>query len=259
MADDKALSLNNGLPAIRNWAKEKFVGKETGKGLSDNNYSNADKQKLDGIAPGAEVNVQADWGVNDTASAAYIKGKPKSLPANGGDAATVGGHTVAADVPAGAIFTDTKPITMRGATSSANGAAGYVPSPAAGAQGKYLRGDGTWQTPPNTAYSAATQSANGLMSSADKKKLDSFQNASNYALKTDIAGVYHYKGSVPTASALPTENIAVGDVYNIEVKSSYGPAGTNVAWTTENTWDPLGGNFTIDYATASEVLAILNE
>ena len=39
MADDKALSLNNGLPAIRNWAKEKFVGKEAGKGLSDNNYS----------------------------------------------------------------------------------------------------------------------------------------------------------------------------------------------------------------------------
>lgn len=44
MADDKALSLNNGLPAIRNWAKEKFVGKETGKGLSDNNYSDADKR-----------------------------------------------------------------------------------------------------------------------------------------------------------------------------------------------------------------------
>lgn len=61
MADDKALSLNNGLPAIRNWAKEKFVGKEAGKGLSDNNYSTNEKAKLAGIAEGAEVNVQADW------------------------------------------------------------------------------------------------------------------------------------------------------------------------------------------------------
>lgn len=63
---------------------------------------------------------------------------------------------------------------MIAASASAAGKAGLVPAPAAGAQGKYLRGDGTWQTPPdtNTTYSVATQSANGLMSAADKKKLD---------------------------------------------------------------------------------------
>lgn len=37
---------------------------------------------------------------------------------------------------------------MKGATASAAGAAGMVPAPAAGAQAKFLRGDGTWQTPP---------------------------------------------------------------------------------------------------------------
>lgn len=42
---------------------------------------------------------------------------------------------------------------MSAATSSAAGKAGLVPAPAAGAQAKYLRGDGTWQTPPNTTYS----------------------------------------------------------------------------------------------------------
>ena len=258
MADDKALSLNNGLPAIRNWAKEKFVGKEAGKGLSDNNYSTNEKAKLAGIAEGAEVNVQADWTVTDATSDAYIKGKPTSMPADGGNAATVGGHTVAVGVPAGAVFTDTKPVNMKGATASAAGAAGYVPAPAAAANTKYLRGDGTWQTPPNTTYSAVTQSANGLMIAADKKKLDGFQEASKYALKADIAGVYHYKGSVANEAALPTTNISVGDVYSIEAKSSYGPTGTNVAWTADNAWDNLGGNFSIDYATAAEVLAILN-
>lgn len=35
---------------------------------------------------------------------------------------------------------------VRGATSSANGAAGRVPAPAAGDQNKYLKGDGTWKT-----------------------------------------------------------------------------------------------------------------
>ena len=40
--------------------------------------------------------------------------------------------------------------TMKGATSSAAGAKGLVPAPAKGNQTKYLRGDGTWQTPPDT-------------------------------------------------------------------------------------------------------------
>ena len=73
---------------------------------------------------------------------------------------------------------------MTAASASAAGKAGLVPAPAAGAQGKYLRGDGTWQTPPdtNTTYSAATQSANGLMSAADKTKLDGIaEKANNYS------------------------------------------------------------------------------
>ena len=40
------------------------------------------------------------------------------------------------------------PPAMSGATSGAAGAAGLVPAPAAGAQDKYLRGDGTWATVP---------------------------------------------------------------------------------------------------------------
>lgn len=41
--------------------------------------SAADKTKLNGIATGAEVNVQSDWSVTSTASDAYIKNKPTNL------------------------------------------------------------------------------------------------------------------------------------------------------------------------------------
>lgn len=49
-------------------------------------------------------------------------------------------------------------IVMQGATADAAGEKGLVPKPVAGNQNKYLRGDGTWQTPPdtNTTYSNMT-------------------------------------------------------------------------------------------------------
>ncbi len=43
------------------------------------------------------------------------------------------------------------PTVMKGATSAAAGAAGTVPAPAAGANGKFLRGDGTWNLPATLA------------------------------------------------------------------------------------------------------------
>lgn len=44
--------------------------------LSDNNLTNTLKNKLDGIAENAEVNVQADWNETDNTKDAFIKNKP---------------------------------------------------------------------------------------------------------------------------------------------------------------------------------------
>lgn len=74
--------------------------------------------------------------------------------------------------------TNTTYSIMTAATASAAGKSGLVPAPAAGKQGQYLRGDGTWATPTNTTYNVATTSANGLMSSTDKSKLDGIKNMS---------------------------------------------------------------------------------
>lgn len=71
--------------------------------------------------------------------AGYVKNDDARLtdarPANGGNAETVNGHTINADVPADAAFTD-------------------------------------------TTYEPSTPSSNGLMSAADKKKLDGISNSS---------------------------------------------------------------------------------
>ena len=63
--------------------------------------------KLATVEENAEQNVQSDWNVTDVNSDAYIQNKPESLPADGGNSDTVNGHTVQADVPADAVFTDT--------------------------------------------------------------------------------------------------------------------------------------------------------
>ena len=71
------------------------VDKIAGKGLSTNDYTNAEKEKLGGVAPGAEVNVQSDWNVTDANSDAFIKNKPASMPANGGSANYLNAQNIA--------------------------------------------------------------------------------------------------------------------------------------------------------------------
>ena len=63
-------------------------------------------------------------------------------------------HSLGKDVPADAVFTDHTYANMTAATDSAAGKAGLVPAPAAGAQGKFLRGDGTWQAIASSGLSA---------------------------------------------------------------------------------------------------------
>lgn len=67
---------------LRSWVAYNLqhkIDKEEGKGLSTNDYTDSDKNKLDGIATNAEVNVQSDWAIQDESSDAFIKNKPTKL------------------------------------------------------------------------------------------------------------------------------------------------------------------------------------
>lgn len=102
--------------------------------------------------------------------------------------------------------TNTTYGNMKGATASAAGSAGLVPAPAAGKQGQYLRGDGAWATPTNTTYSTATQSANGLMSAGDKKKLDGIASGAKIITFANKGSGTAGAGSTKDITATLTKN-----------------------------------------------------
>ena len=285
MAEDKAISLNNGLPTIRNWTKEKYVEKVTGKDLSSNDFTNELLAKLNGIAAGANkythpaytaqtggfYKVTVDTLGHISAVEAVTKADITALGIPGQDTNTT--YAVVTTTQDGLMDKSDK-VKLDGIAAGANkyvhpaytakssglykitvDATGHVSAVAALAKADIT---GLGIPGQDTTYTAATSSKDGLMSKENFAKLAAFQEASNYALKSDISEIYRYKGSVANEAALPTTGNAIGDVYNIEAKSSYGAAGMNVAWKKDGTWDNLGGNFSIDYATAAEVLAILN-
>lgn len=65
---------------------------------TDNNFTTSLKDKLNGIATGAEVNVQSDWNNTDTTSDAFIKNKP-SIPTKTSDITNDSGFITSAAVP----------------------------------------------------------------------------------------------------------------------------------------------------------------
>lgn len=81
----------------------------------------------------------------------------------------------------------------------------------------------------------------------------SILNGKIQKLSEDVSGMgtpLFYAGSVETADLLPVSP-KLGAVYNIEQKSIYGEAGTNVAWNGA-LWDPLGPTFDLSLLLTKE-------
>ena len=151
--------------------------------------SAADKKKLDGVATGANAYSHPS---HTAAASGLYKVAVDALGHVASAAAVTKADIVALGIPG--QDTNTTYGAMKGATASAAGTAGLAPAPAAGAANRYLRSDGTWQVPPdtNTTYGVATQSANGLLSAADKKKLDGLSGP--YAAASHTHSAYYDSG-----------------------------------------------------------------
>ena len=190
----------DGLSHVLQWVKGQLGGKVDkvdGKQLSDNNYTTAEKNKLAGLSNYSHPTSSGN----------------KHIPA-GGSAGKILGW--ASDGTA--QWVDDKNTTygaFKGATTSADGGNGLVPAPKIANKDQWLKGDGTWATPPNTTYGDATQSAHGLMTAADKTKLDGIAAGANkyvhpsYTAKS--AGLYKVtvdaSGHVSAATAVAKADI----------------------------------------------------
>lgn len=120
----------------------------------------------------AKAATTAAAAASDTAGNALSEANAASETAGNALSAASSASTTAGNALATANAAKALCVDMKGATASAAGVHGFVPAPTAGAANRFLRSDGTWQVPPKTTYGAATQTASGLMSPADKKKLD---------------------------------------------------------------------------------------
>lgn len=142
--------------------------------------------------------------------------------------------------------TNTTYTNMGAASASAAGKAGLVPAPAAGAQGKYLRGDGTWQTPPNTTYSnmgGATSSAAGsaglVPAPAAGKQASFLRGDGTWVVPTNTT---YAKANTTTLGLVMIGYAENGKNYPVELDGS-GKMYVNVPWTdTNTTYGVVGAN-----------------
>lgn len=142
--------------------------------------------------------------------------------------------------------TNTTYTNMGAASASAAGKAGLVPAPAAGAQGKYLRGDGTWQTPPNTTYSnmgGATSSAAGsaglVPAPAAGKQASFLRGDGTWVVPTNTT---YAKANTTTLGLVMIGYSENGKNYPVELDGS-GKMYVNVPWTdTNTTYGVVGAN-----------------
>lgn len=145
---------------------------------------------------------------------------------------------------------------MKGATSSANGTAGIVPAPSSdGYNTKYLRSDGTWVVPPDTKYSAATATTDGLMSASDKAKLNGIAagaTSTTYTLTQDSTDghVLKFTPSTGTATTITIPDLGAQTVTTGTISAS---GWSNKKYSFESTYP--NATYNIEIVPASTITA----
>ena len=144
--------------------------------------SAADKEKLDGIATGANKYTLP------TASSSTLGGvKTGANITNSSGTISLTKANVTAALGYTPPTTDTNTwIAFKGASTSAAGTAGYVPAPTAGAANRYFRSDGTWTVPPNTntTYTLTKNGSTITLNGSDGSETSVTDSNTTYSLSS---------------------------------------------------------------------------
>lgn len=185
------------------------VDKETGKGLSSNDFTSAEKTKLANVAEGAQANViegiqTAGTTISPTNKIVNIPAATTSAPGvmSGDDKTKLNGIEAGAE----------KNVVTNAATSGSGASETLTVSKGA------------------TTYSTYTKSALDIA-------LGAKANANNVYTKSEIdsklSGALNFKGTKATTAQLPSTGNNVGDVWNVTAD------GSEWAWT-GSAWEELG-------------------
>lgn len=205
---------NNGLLYLWSKIKEKFVAKETGKGLSTNDFTTELKNKLNGIESGAQVNVKPDWSAG-AGTASEILNKP-TIPSKTSELTNDSGYITSSDIPEGAAASTTVP-KMNGTAS-------------VGTEMAFARGDHVHPSDTSKADKATTLAGYGITDAYTKNEIDGkgFLVDSDIENKADKATTLAGYGIADAYTK--TETYAKTEVYNKtevdgKLSSVYKPAG----------------------------------
>lgn len=200
------------------------VDKVEGKGLSTNDYTTAEKEKLSGIEDSAN-----NYTLPDATSS--VKG-----------GVTVGTNI---DVSGGKISVKNGTASQKGVvqlSSAVNSDSTALAATPSAVKQAYDLANGK-QSP------ATTLAGYGITDAYTKEQVDGL-----------VSSALHYKGSKDTYDDLPTEGNTVGDVWNIiTADATHGVnAGDNVAWNGTG-WDVLAGTVDLSaYLLGSDLVPITN-
>lgn len=178
-----------------------YQKKETGKGLSTNDYTTAEKNKLGGIAAGAEVNVQSNWAETDSSEDSFIKNKP-SIPSKTSDLTNDSGFITSADVPEGAAASATTPL-MDGTAS-------------VGSETAFARGD--HRHPTDTSRQAVISDLETIRSGA-ALGATAYQKPSTGIPESDLASAVQTKLTAASNAIPATQKGAANGVCPLDANS----------------------------------------
>ncbi len=259
---------NYGNPSVtENWQALNFLGNDNSVGgrvlhirYSDGNTvtqvttqkgaDNVSVLAIHNLANGAKYATAPSSGVSVSDSSDIIMTTSLAMNHTGlvhstGNEQIAGKKTFTSDVILNGTTTAVNPTessndTTVATTSWVNGRIGAIPTfssavnglvPKATSTSQFLRGDGKWATPANTEYGVATTTANGLMSSGDKVKLNGIATGA----QVNILETIKVNGTAltPTSKAVDIEVPSVGNA-TLTIQKNGASVGTFTANATSN-------------------------
>lgn len=217
------------------------VDKETGKGLSSNDYTTADLTKLSGIEAGAEVNIIESILVNGNAATISSKAASISVPTKTSDLTNDSNYITINDVPPGSVASTTTP-KMDGTAST-------------GSENAFARGD---HVHPTDTSLQTKITASGILKGNGSGGVSAATAGTDYAAASHTHGEITNGGDITTSATIASgDRLVINDESASKIKNSSITFGTSTTSFLSNagTWEtPVGGVSSVNTKTGAVVL-----